>query len=777
MKRLNKVLFCITCAGFICLSGLDGIASDIKIDSAGISMRATASGAVSVLTEKGNSLITISGINLAWKPHFTFTSVSARRFVDSDAAMGIEVDYEVQKSDASFTPTVKGRYVIRPHRVDVRFDITGVPTNQVVNWGGCMMKRTRGKGIVQTRVVRTTNWRRDENGGVPVEETGRNVIDFSSANGGFFFVCGEGCNANPQWADTWAQHVALRRCSNGDFYTTFSIVVPQEGWTAERVAAQCEGRPFNLSLSTDRVYNWWQNVSEPLAVSVQIANTSDLPREAIVSHWVRAFDGTIVSQGQRRKMFQPYESDTELISFLSKRERDIFFVEASVMDAKTHEEVFRRTNLALLPPHTFRSTPQNSVFGLAAYWPLPTEDDAQRLMDRMGVKWLRVGNTHQQSGGRISIHHSNIKWSKAWTDSERDEWIRKQFEQCVKKGNPYWEFANEINMSTLGIAMEGGGIGKAALAEPYIDWLKAIRRVQKEDGFENVKVLSFGLAGMDTVFVDRIHALGGWELLDGFCLHPGRGNFAVDYPIRTPERNEDPYSDKLEVGPHSNYWNFLGSVRKAKNRIQRYGTMPLWLTEVYAPTYPNSFWEDTMRGAAENTLLTYALIKAEGVKCGMWYQLFDSVWYDRQGANPKDREYYFGLAQRDLSFKPSLMAYCAIAEALDCAEFKGWIRFSDATMHGLLFETPRGSMAVVWSRKDGYILTKRAKPFKSPEPWVDTWKSKVHIALPAKTDATVLNCIGQGVKVPRTEDGTVMLELDGAARIVYGLDADKLTLW
>jgi len=40
---------------------------------------------------------------------------------------------------------------------------------------------------------------------------------------------------------------------------------------------------------------------------------------------------------------------------------------------------------------------------------------------------------------------------------------------------------------------------------------------------------------------------------------------------------------------------------------------------------------------------------------------------DRCGVDPKEREYFFGLLNRDLSPKPSFMAYCAVAEALEGA--------------------------------------------------------------------------------------------------------------
>lgn len=50
----------------------------------------------------------------------------------------------------------------------------------------------------------------------------------------------------------------------------------------------------------------------------------------------------------------------------------------------------------------------------------------------------------------------------------------------VKNGNKIWEFGNELNMSSPDIGGAGEGIGKALLAEPYVKWLKAIRKIQSE---------------------------------------------------------------------------------------------------------------------------------------------------------------------------------------------------------------------------------------------------------------------------------------------------------
>jgi hypothetical protein len=273
----------------------------------------------------------------------------------------------------------------------------------------------------------------------------------------------------------------------------------------------------------------------------------------------------------------------------------------------------------------------------------------------------------------------------------------------------------------------------------------------------------------------KVKELGGWELLDGLCVHPGRGNFAPEYPYFRPEVFEGgstPTDDptKVEKMAHSSYWNFLGSVREAETMIKNYGReMPLWLTEVYCCTYPNSAWEDTLRASAENTVLTYALIKADGVKCGFFYQMFDGIGFDKLGLKPDEREYSFGIFFRDMSPKPIFMGYVAIAEALDGAEFDCWLKTGCETTHAIRFRRGKGSVVVAWDRSEGLILTKwpkKGEKFRSPEPWVNTWTKSVPFSLPAKGKVKVANAIGQLSELS-VRDGKVTVQLTGEPMIFY----------
>jgi hypothetical protein len=222
--------------------------------------------------------------------------------------------------------------------------------------------------------------------------------------------------------------------------------------------------------------------------------------------------------------------------------------------------------------------------------------------------------------------------------------------------------------------------------------------------------------------------------------------------------------------------HFLGGLRQLKELIGQYGPKEFWMTEAYACTRPNAWWNDSYRHAAENVFLSLALAKAEGVRCVNWYQFHDSVIGSPQLANPVDTD-HFGLMNRDTSAKPSLLAYATASRVLDKATFVGRLQFPDDTNKGLLFDTPRGQAAVLWNRADGYILNTDGPRtdwrYPAPEVWVDTWSTKTDLVLPAR-DATVrqVDCIGQESTNPRA-NGTVSVTLDGAPRVFYGLNLKR----
>lgn len=768
IRCLRSVLLSLAAAAFGESMLSTSFADVLEIKQPGMTIRANRWNDVQLVNDAGQTLVTFTGFHAKWKPKQDTVGGTIRQIETAEGQNALEVTYQT-KAEADEQPiTIVGRFTVFPGRVDVQYDLTNVPQSKETNFSGSMFGRRLAKDAQELAPVKLGLWQRHQFGGVPYEIRDGTLLRYQVGAAQICFAYDGSSRPNFSWKDAGSQHVTLTKVTPDHYAGHFSVLMPPADWSPEAISAQWHNRPVCLNIGTDKAFNWWPDGKEPLAIKTNITNTSMETRDIEVSYWVRDYSGDIVGQNKATVTLNPGQTYREPVQVKTPAARALMFAEVSARDLKTGQEVFARTNLAILPPHEFRSTLDDSIFGLAAYWPYPTEGDVQNLMDRMGVRWLRGGDSRIQHAPRIANRHTGVDLNKEWTAEARDEWIKKQLAQCVEDQNPAWEFCNEINMSTAGIAMEGGGIGKALLAEKYVEWVKAIRRVQKETGTTQIKLLSFGVAGMDVRFWQRIYELGAWGDLDGMCLHPGRGNFAPDYPVSEPW-------DKWVVGSYGNYWNYYGSVRTAAKMIKDYGgKKDLWLTEVYTPGFPNSFWEDTPRNAAENALLQLALAKAEGVKAAMWYQLNDSVWFDQLGINPKDREYYFGLTNRDLSFKPSLMGFITAAEALDQAKFERWIKMGDDKNRGLLFSTPRGPMAILWNRTDGYILTKKVENYATPEPWIDTWKTKTPTEIPASgKEVRLINPIGVE-KIISTSGGKAKIVLDGAPVIVYGIDADKL---
>lgn len=743
------------------------------------------------LAKSGAPLISFGGLHLVFRDTCVF--VPHEMSADGDGAISFGCLPPADFPDSLSAPKVSATFSRRPDgTVHARYAVEGIAEGDGFQPGLCMVERRCPEGTVRGgSFTKGSFWVRDPDGGLPHEEPLGAIFHFANADGGFRYAFAPGRAPNFDWQNDALTHLPLQAQGDGAFVAEFDLVDAQDPRDDASLALALAGRCATVTISTPRDYNLFEG-GEPLLFTARVANASAEGRDFDIAWTVRDFDGGTCSAGTRRVRIDAGGAFELPVEFDPVEPRGLYFAEvvaraspaadAPGEGAPADEEVFARTNLARLPPYRFRGGPDNSPFGLSAYWPLPSEEAVQRLMDRMGVMWVRLGDGRLQHPPRIANHLSAADVEKL-SGEERAAWIEAELEGCRERRNPCWEFCNELNMSTAGIALKSNGIGHALLAPQYDGFVREIARIRKEKGYGDIQLLSFGMAGFDEAFMDRMKELGTWELLDGFCLHPGRGNYAVDYPFLRPERGAGGHAatddaSKAERFDHSDFWNYLGAVRGCQEKIAAFGAMPLYLTEVYTPTFPNSFWEDTPRASAENTVLMYAFIKADGVKCGFYYQLFDSVWYDQLGVNPRDREYYFGLLNRDMSPKPAFMGYVAIAEALDEAEFVGWIATPRDTTHAMAFRTPRGALAVAWDRSDGYVLTRRppeGKRFLSPEAWEDKWETRVDFALPVLPGATAANAIGQERPLEMA-GGTAIVRLSGAPQIIRGLDLSRVSL-
>jgi hypothetical protein len=113
---------------------------------------------------------------------------------------------------------------------------------------------------------------------------------------------------------------------------------------------------------------------------------------------------------------------------------------------------------------------------------------------------------------------------------------------------------------------------------------------------------------------------------------------------------------------------------------------------------------------------------------------------------------------------------------LDGATFTRELSFDDSTTKGLLFDSTRGPLAILWNRTDGYVLNadhpQGSQRFPGPEVWQDPWPSKLRLRVPAAgSTVTEYDPIGQSRRLTAF-GGLVDLVLDGAPRAYLGLDLD-----
>lgn len=138
---------------------------------------------------------------------------------------------------------------------------------------------------------------------------------------------------------------------------------------------------------------------------------------------------------------------------------------------------------------------------------------------------------------RSMLHNIELQPSLEVTDAAAADWAVANVTTAIAAGAEYFEIGNELNRPF--------NTGDAAQA--YID--KALRPVVDRVAAtgSSIKIMNNGLAGMDKPWVENFIAGGGWDLIDAFAYHPGRGNFTPDYI---------PDGDDWEESSNGTYWNF-----------------------------------------------------------------------------------------------------------------------------------------------------------------------------------------------------------------------------
>jgi hypothetical protein len=716
-------------------------------------------GKIHITSADGQDVMFIGDYKAPWSPS---TSFKVKELTPVEGERNVwQISYETQypKETPYNDLTLTGRIKINtPKHITVTYDLVSGDTDfaKLNKWlSGAMAEMHVNKDATERVSEHMANWVRDPNGGIAYEVAEGTLYYQDTDKMRIGLVCQ---GSNPEWKDGWSTHLPAQKVDDHHYQAKFDLILTDLDIPTNIFNAMLNDRALCVKIARDQAYNMYK-VGDQITQKVIACNPTNAPQSFDAEISVRDYDGNIVYDYSQRMNMEPYGK--KVIEFkLPATKRDLYFVEACIHE--NHYEAFDRTNIAVLPDYEFKQDSKTSMFGIAAAWPMPSQDDMLALLKRMGVRHTRGIILPKPEDYPDWLHpslHFNFHPAKVNPTDEEKQAIEKRIREMVDKAEAFnceqIEFCNEWNMRN--------GIGKAYLAPSYVEnYLKVIHNVLKERN-SKVKLTMLGLAGMDSGFLRKMYELGAWEMFDNVNLHPGRGNFTVDY---------DP-NDPGVVGQHGNYWNFYGALKTMKRLNKEFGEKPLILSEVYAPTFPNNFWEDSLRNAGENVVLTCALSQAEGVHRIYWYQLQDSVWWKRGGVRHTDREFHFGLLNRDLSFKPSMMGFINIAEAMDQATFVKHLTFaSDDKTKGLLYDKPSGNLAILWNRADGYTLTENKKPYPSPEPWENKWKTRTPMTFDTTGDTvTTRDAMGR-IKTIKAVNKKVELILEGAPLIVEGVKFD-----
>jgi hypothetical protein len=723
---------------------------DVTLTASGISILASVGGRVAI--RDGSNVVRSQGSKFQVKDTAAGIQLSTggtpTLITLADGTPAIRMDYVMPAAVGA--TKVYGLFTVSTNRAHLEWHISG-PSTLIPD--GFLFSRAIAGATEPDRFVPITEWVRDPGGGIPFEDNMgiAHTSTWGELHGMFLLE-----RSKQAWTNgTWVHSPGVLQpdgsyVSQADFF--FSSTRPSA------TASIGTSRELGIEIWTDRDFNIWDAAGETISVTALVANGGSAERNVDLMWWVKDFNGVQLVA----------ETVTGVVAAASTWEHTFTMTApghgisvAEVSAVSGSDEAFARTTLTVLTPQTYTAG-SASMFGISNYpWlQVPSATAVLDLWQRVGVDRVRIsyaggpGLPPSAFDERGMSHNIELQPSLDATDAAAAQWAATSVATAVAAGAEYFEVGNELNRPfNTGVA-----------AQAYID--KALRPVVNAVRATGapLKILNGGLAGMDKPWVENFIAGGGWDLIDGFAYHPGRGNFTPDF---------DPDDGDWSAGATGLYWNFGGGLRQLKELMAEHGEKEIWLTEAYACTRPNGWWNDTYRHAAENVFLTLALAKAEGIRCVNWYQFHDSVLGNAQAADPENVEYHFGLMNRDVSAKPSLLAYATAAKLFDQATFLGRLDFDEPNLKGLLFDTPDGQAAVMWSRADGYILNADHDPagryFPAPEVWIDPWPTKTALTVITSGDsAQQVDSIGQTTELAVNARATTIV-LDGAPRIFYGL--------
>lgn len=670
---------------------------------------------------------------------------------DGSLALALSVD---RHPEANLTATVcetNGRYSI---------DYWLAAPKEFSAWGVQGTLRP-AKGMGKDRIEKHGFWNRCKQNpakGEPFETYAAKLKRIGSKTSAAWYVVG----GDENWCGNFSEHFRFSEFSNGVATAHATLYAARPDEKGFEIAARHKARPLAIQLTSPMRNNIFESGSPEL--TLELANVTDVEMKGVkfaVDVW--DWDGVNVlhKESERDIPARTRRGGTIKVPVSG---RGLWFCEARAT-GPDGKEVFARTNVAILPPHEFEHR-KESIFGLinGVDRQFRTEKEEEvKLMARMGVHWWRSGDEwslmEKYGIEPIAQIDFSIKGGRKYDPEKDAERVRKCVKSLIDHKVRYAEMGNEI-------AHRGTAEERHRLFTGYVTWLDAYRAERERQG-GTFKII-YGTSSFRVWLMKIMQEYEMFTKLDEYVIHPARGYWAAD----------------KDAGG----WRYLGLIRGTRRAIEDelgIKNPKFHLTEVYAKTRPNDGWSDSYRQSGENMVLTAALAVSEpGVRTFTVHKLHEGISYDDNGVNPGNLEYHYGLLHRDNSPKPSFMGYVTAAEELDGAKFRQWIYRDEKKdkLRGLIYDTPRGPLALLWDRAEGDGLMghapeprKKGEPFFHYEPWRDHWRVKNRRTFNASgKTVTAIDVLGRRKELP-VAGKRVTLTLDGGPVFVYGLTLTEFT--
>jgi hypothetical protein len=669
-------------------------------------------------------------------------------------------------------PCAKGRFVatwtLMPEFARLQIAVEPAEGEKAIE-GRVKVRFKTVEGATMAEAINPTLWQRHADGGAPFQRTAGMAWRYR-VGGETFFVAndqgfGELCDATGIWG--MVRNVQ-RPWLSDQLQANVMFGFGQSPASMPLAVSMARRAGIAMAVRSAEPFYVVESVDRPIQLTADVMNLFTTTQRVDVEWIARDFDGKVIASQTVNQRMAPLQRWACPISIQAVQAGPIY---VDITARHDFASTYRHLCVGVLPKREFAAG-HDSRFGISAYrsasWQHSegrTERQVLELMGRIGVRWLRMAEDHHlaQEMGFFTWYHNGIYDAEAqkyfagqptWIDDpkNRENWLTGNLQKVLEQKNEYFEFSNEWNLH--------GGENNGVLAEKYAkDWLTILKPLRDKMA-PNVKLTGLTVGNTDRVFIDKVAKAGGWDNFDVVAFHAACTPRSVDFD------------------DGQTYWSYLGTLREMRAVLKQYGEKEVWLTEMYSPDAPNSSINPNERTSAENLLLSVALAFAADIRGFMYYCFDDYVpsWLSgevktsAQVGEPAEREQYFGMVRFDWTPKTQLWAYQNAAHVFDGATFRGDVKMPAKDVCGLLFDSPAGPFAVLWSRKEGFQLHEPpVNPNAHRPPWCDTWSVRSTLVVDAESSGvTVIDCIGRATSLQPDASGQCRIELTGAPIVVRG---------